>query len=105
MGKVENKEEITGILHFWDESHIYDDNKALAKEVTDLETNKTKYFVKVGDNYLCNPSKFVNDQFWKERTPWTFRSVSKQCYDMYVLFVKTRREIYLRDAQRVYQPR
>ena len=76
-----------------------DEYNALLKEVYNTYTNTTQYFIKVSSGpYNRNfPYNVIEPD---GRNKYIFRKVSKDCYDLYMLYVKTKRDSYLRGAFR-----
>jgi signal peptidase I len=81
---------------------IQDEKKAFAKSVViDLgDTNQIKYFVRTHNNVPYDPNGPYSHRETYLRTE--LKNVSKETFESYVTYLKTRNKLYMTKAQRSF---
>lgn len=62
--------------------------------------NLTQYYVLYGGNQLYNPESAKSDVTYHKRLIWKLKSVSARVFNQYVMFLETKKNLFLRNAER-----
>lgn len=70
----------------------------VAKERYNPNTTKTTYYIKMYGGQSFNPQKTYDHGY--KKLHWQLRCVKRSTFDMYIKFLETKRETYLRQVER-----
>lgn len=62
--------------------------------------NQTQYFVLYGGNQLYSPEAAKSDVTYGRRLTWKLKSVTARVFNQYVMFLQTKKTLFLRNAER-----
>lgn len=74
------------------------EKEAVAKSVTNLDTEVTRYYIKGHGRIFYDVQS--KEASYHKKHPWKMVNVSKQAYNEYVQFLKTKRRRFLTSSSR-----
>ena len=87
------------------DSDDYSDENKLAYAKVDHNGSQPRYFVKMtGRGFFANPNGLFDDDSVQrtggKKLPWKYIKVSRDCFLLYIKFLKTNNQLYFREAMR-----
>lgn len=71
-----------------------------AKQITYPNRKNKQYYVLYGGNQLYNPEMAKSDVRYHKRLQWKLKLVSEHIFTQYLLFLRTKKTLFLRNAER-----